>query len=191
MQKHSLICNNFSGINRSKAVFNSSVITASDMQNVELYSTEINSGVGIRTADGNTAAGLVPSGEIVVNIFESVQKSNNYFFVHTENENEGKIYLFNSETGNLTLKKDGLSLTGKSCATDVAQGWSDLWVFSNGEDLLSIEIGKVNNNNVLDEVTTMNLTDMDGRSIKGMGLVIFACKFFSNIAFTNTPCPIN
>ena len=72
MQKTSLICNSFSGINRSNSVFSSSVITASDIQNVELFSTETNSGVGIRTANGNiSVCDLIPEDEIVINIFES------------------------------------------------------------------------------------------------------------------------
>ena len=53
MQKTSLICNNFSGINRSNSNFSCDVITASDIQNVELFPTETNSGVGIRTSNGN------------------------------------------------------------------------------------------------------------------------------------------
>ena len=60
MQKTSLICNNFSGIHRNTSRYSSSVITASDMQNVELFSTENNSGVGIRTSKGNRCfSGLV------------------------------------------------------------------------------------------------------------------------------------
>ena len=99
MQKTSLICNNFSGINRSSSVFDSSVITATDMQNIELFSTETNSGVGIRTMKGNVSVcDLIPEDEVVVNIFESVQNSLTYFFVHTENMQEGKVYLFEPET---------------------------------------------------------------------------------------------
>ena len=72
MQKTALICNNFSGINRSSSVYSSSVITASDIQNVELFATEINSGVGIRTAKGNVAVcDLIPADEKIINIFES------------------------------------------------------------------------------------------------------------------------
>ena len=52
MHTKRLICNNFSGINRSRANFSDAIITASDMQNVELFSTETNSGTGIRTAAG-------------------------------------------------------------------------------------------------------------------------------------------
>ena len=95
MQRTSLVCNNFSGINRSSSVFDSSIITATDMQNVELFATETNSGVGIRTAKGNIAVSdLLPENEVIVNIFESVQKSKTHFFVHAESKTEGKIYLF-------------------------------------------------------------------------------------------------
>ena len=132
MQKTALICSNFSGINRSSSVYSSSVITASDIQNVELFATEINSGVGIRTAKGNVAVcDLIPADEKIINIFESVQKSQTYFFVHTENKTEGKIYLYSRLAGTLTEKVNGLKITGVSSATDVSQGWSDLWVFSN------------------------------------------------------------
>ena len=83
MQKTTLICNNFSGINRTSSVFSDGIITASDMQNVELYATEVNSGVGIRTAKGNSAiCNSIPEGEEVINIFESVQKGQTYFFVY-------------------------------------------------------------------------------------------------------------
>lgn len=179
MQQTSLICNNFSGINRSSSNFSGVLITASDIQNVELFSTGINSGTGIRTAKGNIAvSGLIPEGEIVVNIFESVQKSKSYFFVHTESTIEGKIYLFSPKNGTLLEKKNGLSVTGKSSATDVAQGWSDLWVFSNGEEMLTIEIGKYDKDGNLDEVTIMNPKDMDGRDVKGLGLVVFAGRLW-------------
>ena len=174
MQSSKLICNNFSGINRSSSLFSSSVITASDMQNVELFATGLNSGVGIRTAKGNVSVcDNVPEGEQVVDIYECVQKQVTYFFVYTESSEQGKIYLLNPEDGELTLKVSGLTVTGKSCATPVSQGWSDLWVFSNGEEMLSVEIGKVDNNDEPDEVTMMQLTDMEDRTVKGLGIVVF------------------
>ena len=179
MQRSSLICNNFSGINRSSSIFSSSVITASDIQNVELFSTEINSGVGIRTSSGNIAvSALIPTGEKVINIFESVQKAVTYFFVHTESSTEGKIYLFYPNSGDLVQKVDSLSVTGKSAATDVSQGWSDLWVFSNSEEMLSIELDNYDDDGVLDEVKMMELEDMDGRTVKGLGLVIFSGRLW-------------
>lgn len=179
MQRTSLICNKFSGINRSNSVFSSSTITASDMQNVELFSTEVNSGVGIRTSKGNVCVcDDIPSGEKVINIFESIQKGVTYFFVHTESSEEGKIYLFSPASGTLVSKVTGLSVTSKSCATDVTQGWSDLWVFSNGEEMLSIELNKYNEDSELDEVTMMEIKDGDGRDVKGLGLVVFAGRLW-------------
>ncbi len=182
MQKTQLICNNFSGINRTSSIYSSAVITASDIQNVELYSTGVNSGVGIRTAKGNASIyNNIPDDENVINIFESIQKGNSYFFVHTENETEGKIYLFDVNSKTLTQKVSNLTKTGQSCACDVSQGWSDLFVFSNSEEVLSIELNKYTSG-VLDEVTMMNLTDPDGRTVKGLGVVVFAGRLwiFSN-----------
>lgn len=179
MQRTALICNNFSGINRNSSQYSSSIITASDMQNVELFSTENNSGVGIRTSKGNVAiCDLIPESEVIVNIFESVQKSKTYFFVHTESSTEGKIYLFKTDTDELILKYSGLVVTGKSSGVDVSQGWSDLFVFSNSEEMLSIEIDKYNSDGALDEVTLMALNDTDNRPIKGLGLVIFAGRLW-------------
>lgn len=179
MQRTALICNNFSGINRSSSVYSSSVITASDIQNVELFATEINSGVGIRTAKGNiSVCSLIPNDETIINIFESVQKGQTYFFVHTENATEGKIYLFSRLAGTLNLKVSGLSVTSKSCACDVSQGWSDLWVFSNSSEMLSIEIDNYNESGELDEVKMMNLKDSDGRDVKGLGMVVFAGRLW-------------
>lgn len=179
MQKTTLICNNFSGINRTSASFNSSIITASDIQNVELFATETNSGVGIRTTKGNIAiCDLIPEDETVINIFESVQKSKTYFLLHTENSSEGKIYLYSTETGALIQKVSGLSVTGQSSATDVSQGWKDLWVFSNSEEILSLELENYDENGELDEVKILELQDMEGRTVKGLGLVIFAGRLW-------------
>ena len=67
MQKTTLICNNFSGINRSNSTFSSGVITAENMQNVELFATEVNAGVGIRTSKGNiSVCECIPKDEIII-----------------------------------------------------------------------------------------------------------------------------
>ncbi len=178
MQRTNLICNNFSGISRTASVYSGSIVTASDMQNVELFSTGVNSGVGIRTAKGNiSVCNLIPNDERVINIFESIQGQVTYFFVYTENATEGKIYLFSPEAKTLVQKVSGLSVTGKASGCDVSQGWSDLFVFSNSEELLSIEIGHYNEGE-LEEVRMMELQDADGRRIKGLGVVVFAGRLW-------------
>ncbi len=162
----SLKCNKFGGIRRINATFASELISASDLQNVELFNTGINSGVGIRTAKGNiSVCSLIPSTQRIINIFESVQNNKTYFFVHTEDSERGRIFLLDIEHNTLTQKVTNLTLTGNSCGLDIAQGWSDLFVFSNGENLLSIEVG------ANPEVVVMNLEDMEGRTVKGLGLV--------------------
>ena len=179
MKQTSLICNKFLGINRQTSVYSSSVITASDMQNVELFATEVNSGIGIRTMKGNVAVcDSIPVGEIVINIFESVQQGETLFLVHTENGEEGKLYLFNPSSQCLTLKIDGLTVTGQSCGVDFSQGWSDLFVFSNSEEIFSFENGKVDEHGELDEIVMMELTDADERTVKGMGLKVFAGRLW-------------
>ena len=162
----SLKCNKFGGIRRINATFASELISASDLQNVELFNTGINSGVGIRTTKGNiSVCDLIPSTQRIINIFESVQNNNTYFFVHTEDSERGRIFLLDIDKNTLTQKVTNLTLTGNSCGLDIAQGWSDLFVFSNGENLLSIEVG------ANPEVVVMNLQDMEGRTVRGLGLV--------------------
>ena len=183
MQKTKLICNNFAGINRTSAIYTSSGITSTDMQNVELFATEVNAGVGIRTMKGNiSVCDDIPDGETIINIFESVQGGITHFFVHTENDSEGKIYQYFKNSQTLSLKVSGLSVTGISCATDVSQGWSDLWVFSNSEEILTIEIDKRDEHGNLDEIEILDLQDSDGRQVKGMGCIVFAGRLwiFSN-----------
>lgn len=170
---NTLLCNKFGGINRVSSVFSNSVITASDIKNVELFDTGINSGVGIRTMKGNTSVFAFDESEKIINIFESVQKSVTYCFVHVETEQEGRIYLYDKSSNQKILKVSELSLTGKSCGVDYAQGWSDLFIFSNGEELLSIELDNYDEHGNPDEVTMMNLTDVEGLPVKGLGLTVF------------------
>lgn len=169
-----LICNNFTGIRKNNSSFSSSQITAADIQNVELFDTGINSGIGIRTMSGNTSVfEFENEDEKIINMFKSVQQAEEYFFIHTEDELQGRIYLYNSTSNTATLKVDSLSLTGVSCGVDFAQGWDDLFIFSNGEDLLSIQIGHYDENAVLDEVTYMTPTGVEGEAVVGLGLVVF------------------
>lgn len=136
-----IICNHFAGIRERNAVFDTEIISAQDIQNVELYYTGMNGGIGIRTTKGNVSVNddLVGN-EKIINIWESIQNGNKNFLVHTESENEGKIYLYNISSDTLTLLKDGLTVAGVSNGFDVVQGWSDLFFFTNGVDMLTVEL---------------------------------------------------
>ena len=82
------ICDKYGGIRQKTAHFSDNVITCSDMQNVELFYTGVNAGVGIRTVKGQKGLKKLPTGERVVNEFESIQNGKNYCFIHTISENE-------------------------------------------------------------------------------------------------------
>lgn len=169
-----IICNNFAGIKRVVSEFSSSQITASDLQNVELFFTGVNSGVGIRTMKGNTSALTLGSEEEnIINIFQSIQGDSTYFFVHTETSIEGRLYTFSKESSTLFLKYSGLELTGKSCAVDFAQGWKDLFIFSTGKEFLSVQMGAYDDDGESIEVTKFAPKDVDGRDVNGLGLSIF------------------
>ncbi len=165
-----LVCNKFGGIRHKKSDFSSSLICAKDMQNVELYNTGVSSGVGIRTTKGNVniSGNLVPSGETIINIFESVQQGESYFFVHTVSEEEGKLYLFDMVNETLVTKISGLSVSNESYGVDFAQGQSDLFVFANGVDFLhTVEIGAQT------EVSALEVQDSEGNDIKGRLLEVY------------------
>lgn len=167
-----LLCNTFGGIRQKNAVFSADMVTAKDIQNVELYYTEINSGIGIRTMKGNIAINdILANTESVINIFESVQGGNKYCFVHTETESAGKFYLYDLTSNTLTLKKTLTHATGQSNGFDVSQGWNDLFFFTNGEDMFTIQLS---NNTIVD----MNPTDRDNRNVKGIGATLFAGKLW-------------
>lgn len=166
-----LICNKFGGIRERNACFSSDVITAQDLQNIELYYTGINGGIGIRTVKGNISENSELSGQAnIIKIFSSTQKTENYFFVYAENGTKGTLYLKKSETNTLQIIKDDLQKTGEANGFDVSQGWSDLFFFTNGKDMLTAEM------NVLaeDQITTTNkikvldLKDIEGRSVTGI-----------------------
>ena len=140
------------------------------MQNVELYDTGVESGVGIKTTSGNVSisSDLIPEDEKIVNIFESLQHGDYYFFVHTVSETEGKLYLFDMNNELLIEKISGLAITDESYGVDFAQGESDLFVFANGVDwIYTVEIGAET------EAEALEIQDIEGNDIKGKLLAVY------------------
>jgi hypothetical protein len=137
-----LLCNRFGGIREHNAFFTSDIVTAQDIQNVELYHTGLNNGVGIRTVKGNSSINddLVGTAKII-KIFESMQQQATYFFVYAEDLQEGYFYLYNTVSSELTLLKDGLTPTHNANGFDISQGWSDIFFFTNGVEMFTVEIG--------------------------------------------------
>lgn len=175
-----LICNNFGGIRERNAVFNNELITANDIQNVELYYTGSNSGIGIRTAKGNKSILNIPN-ENIINIFETTQNGKSHILLHSETETCGKLYLYTEDE--CTCIKDDLLLTGSSNGFDITQGWRDYFFFTTGEEIFLYEIYSFttdDNNNFIaytsikaNNITVFSPKDRDGRSILGLGACLF------------------
>lgn len=170
-----LISNNFSGIKKKDAVFSQEMITASDLQNVELFFTGLNSGVGIRTVLGNiSVTENIPDNEKIILCYEATQNATKYDFIYTESSLEGKIYLYNIASDTLTMLVDGLNVTGEACFTDYAQGWSDYTIFTNGTDFYHFELNAADSS---DRIVNWNsagyLVGTENEDIEGLGLVVF------------------
>ena len=190
----------FGGIRRKDSMFTEDKITCSDCQNVELYFTELNSGVGIRTAKGNIGVGLkistmvdeeehlspLPEGEEIIGIFETVQNGDTYTIVYTETGNKGstggKLYSLDARSNKLHQLLTGLTVTGKSQGVDFHATWADIFAFSNGEEIKYIytsfghldtplAIAGVDDTEWQDDKLTLNLTDVEGNPVKGLGMV--------------------
>lgn len=137
------ICDKYGGIRQKTAQFSDNVITCSDMQNVELFYTGVNAGVGIRTVKGQKGFKKLSTGERVVNEFESIQNGKNYLFVHTINNETGTLYLYDFATNELIPKITGLKRQLVSSGVDYKQGYDDCFVFCNKEDnLYKIQLDK-------------------------------------------------
>lgn len=171
----SLINFNFGGIRRKDSCFSQEKITCSDCQNVELYYTKLNSGIGIRTSPGNICIGdFILEEEQVINIFSSLQDNINYLFAYVETSTEGRLYNIDLETNTKTTLIQGLSVTGCACGVDFIQGWLDMFVFSNGIEIKYIYSNTETHSGLTIETNAnLKLQDQDGRNIKGLGLVNF------------------
>lgn len=137
-----LICNRFGGIRHRNSQFDNELITAQDIQNIELYYTGTNGGIGIRTMKGNISVNsTLKNSEKIIDIYQSTQKGVTYFLVYTETNLIGRFYLYNTGTNTLILKKDNItkSDSGLCNGFDIAQGWSDLFFFTNGKEMFTYE----------------------------------------------------
>ncbi len=169
-----LLCNKFGGIRERNAIFSDELITCNDMQNIELYYTGVNSGVGIRTVKGNQAVNntLVGS-KRVIDLFETTQKQKKYFFVYAIDDNEGVLYNYNLETLQLVTIKSGLTASENSNGFDITQGWSDLFFFTNGKEMFTVEM-----DGDTPTVKDMAPKDTEGRSVLGLSACLFDNRLF-------------
>lgn len=137
------ICDRYGGIRQKHAQFTEKVISCSDCQNVELFYSGINSGVGIRTVKGHKGIKELAENERIVNLFPSVQNGSNYIFVHAINNETGTLYLYDIATNELIPKITDLTRQTVSSGCDYKQGYDDCFIFSNkGDYLQKIQLNK-------------------------------------------------
>lgn len=191
-QLTSLVCNNFGGIRRKSSSFSDECITCSDCQNVELYYTNLNSGVGVRTAKGNIAMHTfshteevggedVTVVEKIVGMFSSNQGgTNNVIFVYTEDNTQGYLYkcdIYNSTYEKLTFTGGfTLPVSNMACGADFEQGYYNYFVFSNGKKFVYCRTN-LNNNNEFEVITTQP-EDVDNNEFSGLGLKVFDSRLW-------------
>lgn len=179
----------FGGIRRKDSCFDSNKITCSDCQNVELYFTDANAGVGLRTSKGNTSVTtsivngkvneLIPATEEVIEIFETTQLGNKYLIAYTidATAGTGRLYNINLRTNTSTLLVDGLKPLRTASGCDITQGYQDVFIFSNGEDIKYIYSDTENfvllrvedNSNLVLSYNIGNYT----YTVKGLGLKVY------------------
>jgi len=186
----SIVNFNFGGIRRKDSMFSSDKITCSDCQNVELFFTKLNSGVGVRTANGNKSVtryidnqnivhNLIPANEEVIGMFETTQDGEDYFFIYTESSSQGKLYSLNLSAKIITTVVTGLTPTGNACGTDFTQGWLDMFVFSNGINVKYIYSNTSTHERLIVESSSnIHLIDSESRTVSGLGLISFDSRLW-------------
>lgn len=161
------IFQSFKGIRELNGVNAGGEISALTCNNVELVQTEIGSGVGIKTMDGNAAIYTLPSGYKIKGIFQSLQEGVTYKFIYAETEEKGTLFYIN------VLRKpeiviDDLTVTGECNGLTMTSSAYDVFVFTNGEDVKTVCFtGDIAYG---ERVKTISATDYQGRSIKWLSM---------------------
>lgn len=122
---------------------------------------------------------LFPSDEEIIEIFETTQDAVTYMLAYTENDTEGKLYNIDIKLHTADVLIEGLTVTGQACGTDFAQGWLDMFVFSNGVEVKYIYTSTEDHDPlIVEDDDNISLTDQDGRSVYGLGLVVFDSRLW-------------
>lgn len=177
-----LILDNFSGgYSCEQAILSSKLVSfVGDSQNIDIYSTESNNGYGFAKMSGNTLYKSI-EGEKIIGLHSYKHKDGKHRLIaHTSAENEAKLYYFN-EQGEAILLKDGLDnkatestfINFNSTLPEIRY-LGILSTNSSSDPYIKIEIG------VDPEIEEINAIDEDERKIKGLCLVSFLGKVWTN-----------
>lgn len=175
------IYDNFSGgyASEQALISEARVSFIGNSKNIEIYSTDNNSGYGFRKTLGNKLYKQI-SNEKIRGLFSyNASKSSTYLVVYTVTDTEGKLYYID-EANNAILLKDGLDKNSvESSFVNFSQTLPEkryLGIFSNGTDpLIKIELGSDPEIELIDEV------DSENRKIRSSILEVFYGRVFCGI----------
>ncbi len=154
----------FNGLRGQNAVadpLQSGQISASEMKNVELL-TQNAPPSGICSMKGRKEIAALPDQEIIGQ-WESVQLGVSYWIVYAVDGTKGYLYHFKPSTQTFDLIDDSLTPVRQANGLTMAQGFDDVFVFTNGvDDYVCV--------NMTGEVSRLNAVDAEQRPIRGLCL---------------------
>lgn len=158
------IISKFLGIRQYNGINSAGAVSAINAENVELIQSDIGSGIGIKTALGNSKIYDLPDGYTAIDIFSSVQDGVSYLFIYAENDTKGTLFYIN-HLKHLEAIVDDLSLTGKSNGITLTSTAYDVFVFTNGKEKKSVCFAQK------EQVKDINAVDYLGRQINWLSMV--------------------
>lgn len=126
----------FTGIREQNGFNSNGVLSAIEADNVELFSSDIGSNVGIKSSKGNLGLYEI-EGFRIIDIFNSVQQDVSYTFIYAENEQKGVLYYANN-INTPTVIIDNLPLTGNANGLTMTSTAYDVFIFTNGKKHYSV-----------------------------------------------------
>lgn len=168
-QVEPLIFTNFKGIREYNGVNANGEISAISSYNVELFASDIGSGVGIKSMPGNARIYQLPTGYKAKGIFKSNQFGKDYVFIYAENDTIGSLFYIDETLSNPIVKIiDILTKTGECNALTMCTTAYDVFVFTNGDDIRTIcfPTTKSDRDAYLEMLKSHNTYDEGGALIK-------------------------
>ena len=140
----SQIFDQFKGIREYNGINHSGQISALTCKNVELFKTDIGNGTGIKTVAGDSEFLTLPSDFKAIKNFTSIQNNNTYMFIYGESDSERRgalfVYDYLGNLSEITLDFN-FTKTGNCNGLTMAYGEFDIFVFTNGEEAITIQTG--------------------------------------------------
>lgn len=162
---------NLLGIREQNGINSDGSLSALEATNVEIFRYGIGSNKGIRSVLGNALYIAIGSDYNIVDKWETIQNGIKYLVVYAENSTAGTLFNVAIVNGVLTkiLLKDNLTKTGEANGITINANTIDVYdrfVFSNGEELVSIKF------DAQGQSTVQNISAVDAanRTIKGLSM---------------------